>query len=625
MEEKKKIMNKGLVIGVSVFVVVIIAFIFLVSSDVFKLGSDVTYEEEQYTDYLTSLKASISKSNYSSVEDATSAFLKENQKLTETFGNGLGTSSASMKISETITSGNFLNTEDLTNKLLGLIDSMLGTNLEGKVDEGITQSVVSLSSTTACNTVESKYCISNNGLSAKVYVVDKNSDKWAVLLHGVLMNGKQIYNAIGDIYSSQGYNVLAPDLRGFGDSEGSVAMGYLESLDVYDWLKDLNANYSRYGVNVAPRDVVVHGVSLGAATTLQLATNPDIAAKKGEPYTKTLTELNVKGFVDDCGYTSMTGIITGMLSLGDSSQITSLLGNLGIDINKFMPELEKALASLSAELGKILKTDLTSQFDFSNLTGIMGGISGSDTQNFLDEMNKFSGFFDEALKNQGSQNPQNNQNNQNSNNLGGFFGGWSGGYGSSNNWFGSQGSQNNSGQGSFPSTDKYEGYIESGKEMYENLFKNFNTRQTSNTSSNNAVPTLMANNMLDSLSSFSLDDIVPKLLMKLVGIGLTEENYDLYSNVFAGNRNFPSGTKVVVIHGSADTTVPPSNAKTIAEKAGNRLLYNWSVSGAPHAFVVVGSHKEEYTNLVGNFTKCISENKCNAFNGSTSPLNSIVD
>ena len=82
-----------------------------------------------------------------------------------------------------------------------------------------------------------------------------------------------------------------------------------------------------------------------------------------------VTNSTQKGqcIIDDCGYTSMSGIITGMLSMGDSSQITSLLGNLGIDINKFMPELEKALSSLTGELGKILKTDLTSKFDFSKL------------------------------------------------------------------------------------------------------------------------------------------------------------------------------------------------------------------------------------------------------------------
>ena len=78
--------------------------------------------------------------------------------------------------------------------------------------------------------------------------------------------------------------------------------GYLESLDIYDWIKDLNENYSvRYGVKTAPSTIIVHGISLGGATTLQLSTNPDIAAAKGMPYTKNLTQLNVKGFVDDCG------------------------------------------------------------------------------------------------------------------------------------------------------------------------------------------------------------------------------------------------------------------------------------------------------------------------------------
>ena len=36
----------------------------------------------------------------------------------------------------------------------------------------------------------------------------------------------------------------------------------------------------------------------------------------------------------------MTGIITGMLSLGDSSQSTALLGGFDIDVNNFMNELQ---------------------------------------------------------------------------------------------------------------------------------------------------------------------------------------------------------------------------------------------------------------------------------------------
>ena len=61
------------------------------------------------------------------------------------------------------------------------------------------------------------------------------------------MNGKLMAQALAKMYLNQGYNVLAPDLRGFGKSDGSVAMGYLESLDTWDWLTYINN--SNYHIN----------------------------------------------------------------------------------------------------------------------------------------------------------------------------------------------------------------------------------------------------------------------------------------------------------------------------------------------------------------------------------------
>ncbi len=75
-------------------------------------------------------------------------------------------------------------------------------------------------------------------------------------------------------------------------------MGYLESLDIWDWLTFLNSNY-----NVD--EVIIHGISLGGATTLQLWGQKEQG--------RDLESQHVVGLVDDCGYTSMTGIIQGLL------------------------------------------------------------------------------------------------------------------------------------------------------------------------------------------------------------------------------------------------------------------------------------------------------------------------
>ena len=111
---------------------------------------------------------------------------------------------------------------------------------------------------------------------------------------------------LGEMYLEQGYNILAPDLRGAGNTSGSNGMGYLESLDVFDWLTYLN---NRYSNNCS--QILVHGVSLGGATTLFLSGL--------EVDGQTIKDKNVIGLVDDCGYTSMTGIIKDLLNtVGDS-------------------------------------------------------------------------------------------------------------------------------------------------------------------------------------------------------------------------------------------------------------------------------------------------------------------
>lgn len=149
-------------------------------------------------------------------------------------------------------------------------------------------------------------------LVGKIYYAnpDKNgnptSNKWVYLVHGSQMNGQSMADAVGQMYLDQGYNILAPDSRGYGSSDGSVAMGYVESLDVWDWLTYLNNTYGS-----KCQQVIIHGVSLGGATT--------VFASGLEVNGKTLKDQHVIGLIEDCGYTSLTGIIKGMLSSSNSS------------------------------------------------------------------------------------------------------------------------------------------------------------------------------------------------------------------------------------------------------------------------------------------------------------------
>ena len=562
MSEEKNKSNKWVLwIGI---IVVVIAIVFVVFK-LFDFSNEKTietYETKQYKEYLSSLKEYASNMDSSvDVEEAKVDFLKKVQEYGKTYDDGDGTGYANTLLTNSVIENNENDTEKFLNSIVSILDSLLNTNIGG--NSSIVSKTLTLKSYTVCETIGGDYCLSDNGLSANVYISDANSNKWAVLLHGVNMTGKQIYSTLGEMYTSQGYNVIAPDLRGAGKSEGKVAMGYLESLDTYDWIKDLNTNYARYGVNSKPETIVVHGVSLGSATTLQLATNPDIASASGGVYSANLTELNVKGFVDDCGYASMTGIITGMLSLGDSSQSTALLGGFDIDVNNFMNELQNQIKNLNiGDFSEINEIDIT---------------NGTELNEYL---KGFSDKLNEYIENKKDNYPNVNDKNQIQ----------------------------------IPEIDKNE---------IIDWWNKYTISKQTYTIDNYSINKV--NNSFNKDFSSLLEDIIAKLLIKFGGIGLTEENYDKYANAFSSGRQFPKGSKVIIIHGDNDTMVPPSNADVIAANIGNaKLLYRWNVAKAPHAFIVVGSNKTEYTNLIGNFANCVANMQCSAFENSGKPLESII-
>jgi len=116
-------------------------------------------------------------------------------------------------------------------------------------------------------------------LHAKRFSPAESSERWAILIHGYGRDGTFAYD-YADEYLKRGWNVLIPDLRASGQSEGQfITMGALESRDVRDWAAKL------------PDDAkfILHGVSMGAATALMTAA---------------LEPKNLVAVVEDCGYTS---------------------------------------------------------------------------------------------------------------------------------------------------------------------------------------------------------------------------------------------------------------------------------------------------------------------------------
>ena len=106
---------------------------------------------------------------------------------------------------------------------------------------------------------------------------------------------------IGYLYSKEmDFNILLPDLYGHGMSEGNhVQMGWKDRLDVLQWTETADELFGRnHADSIASRStkMVVHGISMGAATTMMVS---------GEVEHGQYQQPFIKCFVEDCGYTSV--------------------------------------------------------------------------------------------------------------------------------------------------------------------------------------------------------------------------------------------------------------------------------------------------------------------------------
>ena len=255
----------------------------------------------------------------SSLTVAKSDISAEMMDLSKYYNNGSLTDYTMRDLLLILADNNIRTTSDLINALTEEIDR-IQTEAENIVNPDLSQArQVSLKTTTACQTYgdETMYCLKSDDedLNGYVFNINPNSKKWVILLHGNTGNGKSIFNSIGDIYTENGYNVLAPDLRASGLSGGISSWGYVDSLDVYDWVKWLNSNYD-------VDTLVIHGVSLGAAVGLQLTTSPDYSDALRNKY-------HFKGLVDDSGYTSLPELVKGIINGAEAADNGDLFENLG--------------------------------------------------------------------------------------------------------------------------------------------------------------------------------------------------------------------------------------------------------------------------------------------------------
>lgn len=130
------------------------------------------------------------------------------------------------------------------------------------------------------------YITSSDNLKLHAYEVknENKTDKWAIVVHGYTSEGKLLSSKAKHLYN-MGYNVLVPDLRSHGTSEGNyIGMGWDDRLDIIDWINYIVKNNPK-------SEIALHGTSMGSATVLMVS---------GEKLPS-----NVKAIVADCGYTSV--------------------------------------------------------------------------------------------------------------------------------------------------------------------------------------------------------------------------------------------------------------------------------------------------------------------------------
>jgi fermentation-respiration switch protein FrsA (DUF1100 family) len=137
--------------------------------------------------------------------------------------------------------------------------------------------------------------LSNDGLklSGNFFPV-KNARGTVICLHGYTSNSVRDYTSLAKYYLENNFQLLLVDHRAHGESEGKyIGFGILERHDSLKWIEYLN---ERFGCE---QKILVHGTSMGAATTLMMT-----GLKLPE---------NVCGVVADCGFTSPWDVFKSVL------------------------------------------------------------------------------------------------------------------------------------------------------------------------------------------------------------------------------------------------------------------------------------------------------------------------
>lgn len=134
------------------------------------------------------------------------------------------------------------------------------------------------------------YIESFDHLKLHYYIVKNRipTNKWIIIAHGY--NSHALKHSLDALnFYNMGFNILAPDARGHGKSEGDyIGMGYKDRLDITSYIYEI---INKFSINKPEPEILLYGCSMGAATVMM-----------------TLAEKlpnNVKACIADCGYSSV--------------------------------------------------------------------------------------------------------------------------------------------------------------------------------------------------------------------------------------------------------------------------------------------------------------------------------
>lgn len=128
------------------------------------------------------------------------------------------------------------------------------------------------------------YSFDGTLLNGYLYRGRADTSVTVILIHGYKLSHREMLGFANFYVNVCGFNVLTPDLRGHGESGGDyICFGVKDREDILSWIEYLK---QMMGKKIK---IVLHGVSMGAATALM---------------TGAYNDENVCGIIADCPYAS---------------------------------------------------------------------------------------------------------------------------------------------------------------------------------------------------------------------------------------------------------------------------------------------------------------------------------